>query len=110
MTKSNSADSPVPAKKRLRTKTLVAAGVMASAAALSTINAGDASAAWAAHTGDHTVCANTLTLRAAPGGGIVDTMIYGERFYISSNNNQNWVYGYDYAVAKWGWVVNGWFC
>lgn len=63
-------------------------------------------AAWAHHTGWHTVCADTLTLY---NGGRVGTIVGGSSFYIdhfgdSGNHAWGWV------GPLYGWVYNGWFC
>ncbi|SDI87659.1 hypothetical protein SAMN05444157_0591 [Frankineae bacterium MT45] len=102
----------------LRTKTLVAAGTLAVAGIAATVSAAPASAAWAYLSGQHTVCADSLTYRDSPGGTVRGTLYRGATFDIyGSSKGATWVQGdslqYVRGVretTKGFYVLNGYFC
>jgi hypothetical protein len=56
----------------------------------------------------HTVCAQTLLLRTAPGGSvIIGTLFRGQSvsYYYST---PGWSYVYSYPHSRYGWVQSGW--
>jgi hypothetical protein len=70
------------------------------------VAAGPASAAWAHNTGDHRVCAASLTLHASNGDY---TLGNGTAFAIdhfADSGNHAWGTG----NGRYGWVYNGYFC
>ncbi|HET8642489.1 MAG TPA: hypothetical protein VFM37_11155 [Pseudonocardiaceae bacterium] len=56
-----------------------------------------------------TVCAQTLSVRTAPGGAWLGTLYQGQTFYVREVHG-SWVYGFAYGYINHnGWVQNGWF-
>jgi hypothetical protein len=57
------------------------------------------------------VCANTLTLKSAPGGagGYLDTLYNGYWFYKTATDGA-WSAGYSHETGKWGWVLSQYLC
>ena len=57
------------------------------------------------------VCANSLTLKSAPGGGggSLGTLYNGWWFYKSGTNGA-WSVGYSNELGVWGWVLSQYLC
>jgi hypothetical protein len=54
-------------------------------------------------------CAQSLTLRNAPGGSVIGTMYSNvdvglAGFYVQSTSG-NWSYGWSYAHSRWGYAI-----
>jgi|GEM_PF-3148411 len=84
--------------------------VTASAVALPITSIAPAGADNASTLYDHKVCADSLT---EYNSGYIQTLDWGDRFYITGYGGSNHVWGYGYhndGPGLYGWVYNGWFC
>lgn len=68
-----------------------------------------ASAAVAHQLGDHTICANTVTLHAEPGGKNIGELTRGQHFDIWEIRSDGWVFGWA-PDGDFYYVINGFFC
>jgi hypothetical protein len=94
----------------LRRITRAAAVTAVAAAALTTVGAGPASAANGTVGQRETVCAQSLSVRTAPGGAWMGTLTKPQTFDVERVSG-GWVYGFAYGhVNRHGWVQDGWFC
>jgi hypothetical protein len=94
-----------------RPKQLLAAATGVALAALVGWGAPPASAATAHGTGDHTVCADSLTLHT---NGQDYSLRWGDPFYIDHFAGDNHVWGWyvlpSGTFGPYGWVINDYFC
>ncbi|MFD7919236.1 hypothetical protein ACFV3R_08440 [Streptomyces sp. NPDC059740] len=57
-----------------------------------------------------TVCADSLSVRTAPGGAWMGTLTKPQTFDVERVSD-GWAYGFAYGeVNRKGWVQDGWFC
>jgi hypothetical protein len=94
---------------KTRSRIATTAGIGLAIGVLSLTAASSAEAATATQTGQHTVCANSLTLY---NNGPLATGTWGDEFYIDHFAGDGHVWGLltHGSTTAYGWVYNGWFC